>query len=110
MNEIAEMVGGNEWEAAFQKAKALASQMTLEEKMRGDMGSPMPFTSDYDFFFTLHQVNLTADGTANSGCSGTIPVIERLDFPGICVSDAGNGLRNTDFVGSFLSGIHVGAR
>lgn len=30
----AEMVGGNEWEAAFQKAKLLVGQMTLEEKVR----------------------------------------------------------------------------
>lgn len=29
------MVGGNEWEAAFQKAKALVGKMTLEEKVRG---------------------------------------------------------------------------
>lgn len=32
--ESAEMVGGNEWEAAFQKAKLLVGQMTLEEKVR----------------------------------------------------------------------------
>lgn len=31
---LAEMVGGNEWEAAFQKAKLLVGKMTLEEKVR----------------------------------------------------------------------------
>ncbi|KAL7927495.1 glycoside hydrolase family 3 protein [Trichoderma austrokoningii] len=81
-----EMVGGNEWEAAFQKAKHLVGQMTLEEK-----------------------VNLTAGVTKESTCSGNIPAIERLHFPGMCLSDAGNGLRNTDFVSGFPSGIHVGA-
>ncbi|KAK1250538.1 hypothetical protein MKX08_010541 [Trichoderma sp. CBMAI-0020] len=81
-----EMVGGNEWEAAFQKAKLLVGQMTLEEK-----------------------VNLTAGVTKDSTCSGNIPAIERLHFPGMCLSDAGNGLRNTDFVSGFPSGIHVGA-
>ncbi|RFU79614.1 glycoside hydrolase family 3 [Trichoderma arundinaceum] len=81
-----EMVGGNEWEAAFQKAKALVGRMTLEEK-----------------------VNLTAGVTAASTCSGMIPAIKRLKFPGMCLSDAGNGLRNTDFVSGFPSGIHVGA-
>ncbi|EHK40687.1 glycoside hydrolase family 3 protein [Trichoderma atroviride IMI 206040] len=81
-----EMVGGNEWEAAFQKAKLLVGQMTLEEK-----------------------VNLTAGVTKDSTCSGNIPAIERLRFPGMCLSDAGNGLRNTDFVSGFPSGIHVGA-
>ncbi|GFP52681.1 probable beta-glucosidase M [Trichoderma asperellum] len=81
-----EMVGGNEWEAAFQKARLLVGQMTLEEK-----------------------VNLTAGATKDSTCSGNIPAIERLHFPGMCLSDAGNGLRNTDFVSGFPSGIHVGA-
>ncbi|KAM0520153.1 hypothetical protein ACHAPE_003433 [Trichoderma viride] len=81
-----EMVGGNEWEAAFQKAKLLVGKMTLEEK-----------------------VNLTAGVTKDSTCSGNIPAIERLHFPGMCLSDAGNGLRNTDFVSGFPSGIHVGA-
>ncbi|QYS99098.1 Beta-glucosidase [Trichoderma simmonsii] len=81
-----EMVGGNEWEAAFQKAKALVGKMTLEEK-----------------------VNLTAGVTVESTCSGFIPAVRRLKFPGMCLSDAGNGLRNTDFVSGFPSGIHVGA-
>jgi beta-glucosidase len=27
----------------------------------------------------------------------------------MCLQDAGNGVRNTDFVSSFASGIHVGA-
>lgn len=31
---IAEMTGGSQWAAAYQKAKALVSQMTLEEKVR----------------------------------------------------------------------------
>ena len=35
--------------------------------------------------------------------------IERLGFAGMCLQDAGNGVRNTDFVSSFASGIHVGA-
>ncbi|KAL7938922.1 glycoside hydrolase family 3 protein [Trichoderma chlorosporum] len=81
-----EMVGGNEWETAFQKAKTLVGKMTLEEK-----------------------VNLTAGVSAESTCSGFIPAVSRLNFPGMCLSDAGNGLRNTDFVSGFPSGIHVGA-
>jgi hypothetical protein len=36
--KLAEMVGGNEWEAAFQKAKLLVGQMTLEEKVRLTQG------------------------------------------------------------------------
>lgn len=58
----------------------------------------------------LSQVSLTAGVTVQSTCSGFIPAIKRLNFPGMCLSDAGNGLRNTDFVSGFPSGIHVGAR
>lgn len=52
---------------------------------------------------------MTAGTTAPNGCSGTIPAIDRLEFPGMCVSDAGQGLRGTDFVSSWPSGLHVGA-
>lgn len=38
------------------------------------------------------KVNLTAGVSVSNGCSGNIAAIERLDFPGFCVSDAGNGL------------------
>lgn len=37
-------------------------------------------------------MNLTAGVDADNGCSGNIPAIPRLNFPGLCVSDAGNGL------------------
>jgi beta-glucosidase len=65
----------------------MVGQMTLEEK-----------------------VNLTGGVSANSICSGIIPPISRLGFPGLCLSDAGNGLRSTNFVDSWPSGISVGAR
>lgn len=35
--------------------------------------------------------------------------IPRLHFPGMCFQDAGNGARNTDFVSSWPSGLHVAA-
>lgn len=78
-------VGG--WADAYSKARDLVGQMTLEEK-----------------------VNLTG-GIDNSStlCSGTIPSIDRLGFPGLCVSDAGNGLRSTDYVTAWASGWSVGA-
>ncbi|UNI15803.1 Beta-glucosidase [Purpureocillium takamizusanense] len=81
----AEIVGA-EWSDAYAKAKALVAQMTLEEK-----------------------VNLTGGVDLGTGCSGTISPIKRLNFTGMCLSDAGNGLRNTDLVNSYPSGIHVGA-
>ncbi|POR33093.1 Beta-glucosidase [Tolypocladium paradoxum] len=81
-----EISGIGTWATAYSKAKAMVAQMTLDEK-----------------------VNLTAGYAAPNGCSGTIPAIKRLGFPGMCVSDAGQGLRSTDFVSSWPSGIHVGA-
>lgn len=38
------------------------------------------------------KVNLTAGITADSSCSGIIPAIPRVGFPGLCVTDAGNGV------------------
>lgn len=46
----------------------------------------------------------------DNGCPGRIPAIDSVDFPGLCLADAGQGVRATDFVSSFPSGIHVGAR
>ncbi|PHH67458.1 hypothetical protein CDD81_72 [Ophiocordyceps australis] len=77
---------GREWAQAYSKARALVSQMTLEEK-----------------------VNLTGGVDTDSACSGSILPIKRLGFAGMCLSDAGNGLRNTDLVNAYPSGIHVGA-
>lgn len=56
------------------------------------------------------QVNLTGGVDLGTGCSGSILPNKRLNFPGMCVSDAGNGLRNTDFVNAYPAGIHVGTR
>lgn len=55
------------------------------------------------------KVNLTSGVSTDTGCSGVIPAIPRLGFPGLCLADAGNGVRNTDYVNSWPSGIHVGA-
>ncbi|KAM0347331.1 hypothetical protein ACHAPU_004850 [Fusarium lateritium] len=82
----AEQAETGPWGSAVAKAKALVSQMTLEEK-----------------------VNLTAGTQSTTGCSGFIPGVPRLGFTGLCLADAGNGVRNTDFVSSWPAGIHVGA-
>jgi beta-glucosidase len=55
------------------------------------------------------QVSLTTGAGADTGCAGNIPAISRLGFPGLCLMDAGQGLRGTDFVSGWPSGIHVGA-
>lgn len=77
---------GAAWSEAYQKADALIKNMTIDEK-----------------------VGLTSGSSAPTSCSGNIAPIPRLGFPGLCLSDAGNGLRGTDFVSGWPSGIHVGA-
>ncbi|KAJ5095000.1 hypothetical protein N7532_007291 [Penicillium argentinense] len=81
-----EGTGSGEWAAAYQKAKEFVGKLSDKEKL-----------------------NLTAGTSVSNGCSGNISPIERLGFPGFCVSDAGNGLRGTDYVNSWPSGLHVGA-
>ncbi len=56
------------------------------------------------------KVSLTGGVDLKSGCSGSIAGIPRLKFPGLCLNDAGNGVRATDNVSGFPSGIGVGAR
>ncbi|OAA59049.1 beta-glucosidase [Niveomyces insectorum RCEF 264] len=85
-NSLANITGSGSWAISFNKAVALVANMTLAER-----------------------VNLTAGVPAPNGCSGFVPPVPRLNFSGMCLSDAGNGLRNTDFVSSWPSGIHVGA-
>ncbi|KAJ5128042.1 hypothetical protein N7448_008821 [Penicillium atrosanguineum] len=79
--------GSGDWAAAYNKATALVSQMTLEEKN-----------------------NLTYGVTVTSnGCAGNIAAITRLNFPGLCLQGSGNGVHETDFVNSYPSGLHIGA-
>ncbi|KAK5942634.1 hypothetical protein PMZ80_005199 [Knufia obscura] len=78
--------GLGDWAAAYSQAQAFVAQLTIEEK-----------------------TNLTGGYSEANGCSGNIYAIERLGFPGLCVTDAGQGVRATDFVNGYASGIHVGA-
>ena len=79
--------GPGNWSAAFEKATALVAKMTLEEMNNITYG-----ISDH--------------GTGCVGVSGGVP---RLGFPGLCLHDAGNGVRNTDGVNAYASGLHIGA-
>ncbi|GLI82014.1 hypothetical protein PoHVEF18_010414 [Penicillium ochrochloron] len=79
--------GSGDWAKAYEKAAAMVSKMTFEEK---------------------NNLTYGISSTAN-GCSGNIPAIPRLGFTGLCLQDAGQGVRNTDAVNSYPSGIHVGA-
>ena len=83
--------GTGDWHDARLRAIEFVQQLTLEEKVSLTSG-------------------INTEGTpSHTGCSGFINPIERLGFPGICVSDAGNGLRGTELVYSWPGGIHVAA-
>ncbi|EON66750.1 hypothetical protein W97_05996 [Coniosporium apollinis CBS 100218] len=82
-----EIEGLGDWGDAYAKAQAFVAQLTLEEK-----------------------TNLTGGfANASSGCGGNIRGIPRLGFNGLCLQDAGQGVRATDFVNAYASGIHAGA-
>ncbi|KAI0134389.1 glycoside hydrolase superfamily [Xylariales sp. AK1849] len=82
----ASMTGAETWADAYKKAVAMVQAMTIGEK-----------------------VSLTTGAGAATSCPGNIPAISRLNFTGLCLGDAGQGLRGTDFVSGWPSGIHVGA-
>lgn len=79
--------GAGDWAAAYQKAQALVSNMTLLEMNNLTYGYAVTFT----------------------GCSGVSGSVPRLGFPGFCLQDAGNGVRASDGVSAFSSGVSVGA-
>ncbi|KAI0104006.1 glycoside hydrolase superfamily [Nemania sp. FL0031] len=78
--------GTGDWAGAYAQAKELVSLLSREEK-----------------------VNLTGGISVDSSCSGVIPPIPRVNFTGLCLSDAGNGPRTTNFVSSWPAGLSVGA-
>lgn len=61
--------------------------MTLEEKVNITRGFP------------------DEDNT----CAGNTGSVPRLGWQGLCLMDAGNGVRATDMVSAWPSGLHVGA-
>lgn len=76
------------WDEALSKARALVSQMSLEEKVH----------------LTGGQENDTIS------CGGYIPGISRLGFPGMCLQDGPAGVRAAERVNGYPANIHVGAR
>ncbi|KND93877.1 Beta-glucosidase cel3A [Tolypocladium ophioglossoides CBS 100239] len=79
--------GTGRWADAYASARRLVRQMTLEEK-----------------------ANLTRGFTRGDNvCAGNTGSVPRLGWPGMCLHDAGNGVRATDMVSSYPAGLHVGA-
>ena len=65
----------------------MVSQMTLEERANITVGF----------------------GTSNTLCAGVTGSVPRLGVKGLCLADAGQGLRNTDHVNAYPAGISAGA-
>ncbi|KAK1991223.1 glycosyl hydrolase family 3 N terminal domain-containing protein [Colletotrichum falcatum] len=72
------------WARAYRHARALVSQMTIEEK-----------------------ANLTRGWTGT--CVGNSGQVTRLGIPALCFADAPDGIRGQEFVSAFPAGIHVAA-
>ena len=79
--------GPGNWSDAYSKASAMVAKMSLEEMNNITYGISDPRT----------------------GCVGVSGGVPRLGFPGLCLHDAGNGVRNTDGVNAYASGVHIGA-
>ena len=84
---VANGTGTGAWSESYAKAVAMVRNMTLAEK-----------------------VNITSGYPERTGCSGFIPAVPSVKFPGMCLNDAGQGVRNAELVSSWPSGIHAGAR
>ncbi|KAM3516726.1 hypothetical protein NHJ13051_009640 [Beauveria bassiana] len=75
------------WADAYSSAAEFVAKLTLEEK-----------------------VNITRGFHDNENtCAGNTGSITRLNWHGLCIMDAGNGVRATDMVSAWSSGLHVGA-
>jgi beta-glucosidase len=56
------------------------------------------------------KVNITyGQGSYSNACVGNTGSVPRLGWPGLCLQDAGNGVRAADFVNAYPAGLHVGA-
>jgi beta-glucosidase len=55
------------------------------------------------------KINITRGFPSATTCAGMTGAVPRLSWPGLCLHDAGNGVRATDLVSAFPSALHVGA-
>lgn len=79
--------GTGDWAAAYAKAQAFVSQLTLLEK-----------------------VNLTTGtGWESEACVGNVGAIPRLGFDSICMQDSPLGIRFADYVSAFPAGGTIAA-
>lgn len=55
--------------------------------------------------------NITQGGSYSvyNGCAGVSAGVTRFGYPGMCLQDAGNGVRGMEGVSGYPAGLHVGA-
>nr|POE63711.1 putative beta-glucosidase m [Quercus suber] len=82
-----DIYGAGTWSEAYQKAQTMIASMTLEEMNNITLG--------------------ITDGS--NGCVGVSASAPRVGFPGLCLHDAGNGVRDTDGVNAYASALSIGA-
>ena len=83
---IAKGAGLGDWAEAYAKAQAAVARMSNDEKN-----------------------NLSVGITAPNGCSGNSGGAPSIAFPGLCLQDGPTGVRGTELVNSYPSGLHIGA-
>ncbi|KAF7982050.1 hypothetical protein HWV62_30326 [Athelia sp. TMB] len=80
-------VNSPEWATAYSKAKLLVAKLTLSQK-----------------------VGLaTGEGFFTGNCTGNIPAIPSINFPGLCLEDSALGVRDVDLNSAFPAGINIAA-
>lgn len=77
-------ITNDKWAEAYEKARALSEQMTLEEKLNITNGVDGP-------------------------CVGNTGEVPRLGIGSLCFADGPAGVRGQEFVSAFPAGIHVAA-
>lgn len=83
-DELKANTTGIGWAAAFLKAQAFVSELTLEEKSGMVTGTPGP-------------------------CVGNIVAIPRLGFPGLCLQDGPLAIRVADYASVYPAGVSAAA-
>jgi beta-glucosidase len=80
-------INSPEWAAAYEKAKAAVANLTLSDKAS----------------------LATGEGYFSGNCTGNIPAIPTINFPGLCLEDSALGVRNVDLNSAFPAGINAAA-
>ncbi len=84
MLAVANGSSSESWAHAFERAKSLVAQMTVEEVVNITNGFP-------------------------GDCIGNTGSVPRLGVPPLCLADGPNGVRGQEFASAFPAGIHMAA-